>query len=259
MGCDCSTPESRKDDGGGWGSGEHGTLIGISGGPCSGRSALTSLLVNNLDGAWTIRQEDYARGTRRDGKAGHVRCDPSNIDHAKLRKDVLIAARNYSFVIVEGRWCFQERPLVEMMSYKIHLDLDMQECQRRLVGKGRDQDDDAISQDMFDKWFVPYFQGPRGYIQTKLAPLCEKDDVLLFDANGGVGQVQEFAETTLAVILEHCAPAVHDETKKESGPSPRAGATHESAAASSSSSSATASGKAEWAPSGHGTQSAVTD
>lgn len=259
MGCDCSTDNSRKEEQDWWASDNHGVLIGISGPPCSGRSSLSTLLSSNLTNSFTLRQEDYARGTRLDSKAAYVRCDPGKVDHARLRKDVLVAANHYDFIIVEGRWCFQDKPLVALMHHKVHLDITLSECFQRLVEKDdRHGGDESIPADMFDRWFKPYFEDKAGYIHAKVDPLREQaagedlmDQCIFFDAGGAGSNVEPCAEQVLALVLERQSPSVKRGQNAADGmSSPRS--SPEGASSASASASASSAAPAKWESHGHG-------
>lgn len=245
MGCDCSTSDKGKEEEEWWASDDHGILIAISGPPCSGRSALSTLLLNNLDNGFLLRQEDYARGSRPDGGQPHVRCDNTKVDNAKLKKDVLVAAQHYSFVIMEGRWAFQDPALVNLMHFKVHLNISEEECFIRLVGKdgAAEKSIDSISEELFYKWFKPYFQDAKGYINNKVVKLTEKPvngEVMIFEADEGDG-IHGAAEAVLASILETRAPAVAKTNDL-----------------SASTCAAAAAGDEKWTTSGHGRSAAAS-
>lgn len=186
-----------------------GVLIAISGPPRSGRSELGSLLVNNLSNCFLLRQEDYIRrgSEGKDDGDPSVLCDGTKVDDKELRKDVLVAAKHYKYVIVEGTWAFQDPALVKLLHHKIHLNMSQEECFMRLVCKAghAENSEGNITEELFDTWFKPYFQDAKGYIHQKVLPLTEKSsesDVMIFYVDDEeVDLIQEAAETVLATVL----------------------------------------------------------
>lgn len=201
------SPSEEAKDEEWWRTEKHGVFIAISGPPCSGRGGLGSLLVNNLESCFLLRQEDYARGYRKDEGTPSLLCDNTKVDDHMLKKDVMEAAQHYKFVIVEGTWAFQDPALVKLMDYKVHLNMSEEECHLRLVGKegAVERSEDSISEELFHKFFKPYFQDKKGYINDKVLPLTDdssgSDVMIFYVTEDRLDLIQEAAERVLALVL----------------------------------------------------------